>query len=37
MFVPLVVIETGTAMYIKPVAATVMGVFNNDVEHENGA
>jgi hypothetical protein len=24
-------------MYIKPVAATVMGVFNNDVEHENGA
>jgi hypothetical protein len=33
----LVVIKTGTAMYIMPVAATIMGVCKNDFEHENGA
>jgi hypothetical protein len=32
----LVVIKTGTAMCIKPIATTKMGVCNNDVKHENG-
>jgi hypothetical protein len=37
IFIHPVVIRTGTAMYIKPVATTIMGICNSDVEHENCA
>lgn len=35
IFILFVVIKTGIAMYIKPVATTIMGICNSDVEHEN--